>query len=321
MAFDYTDEEIQVELARLGYENVTADRLHVFKKNLMKLISSERSKRISQKYLSDIPVSSDISRNYGSQRTRSNNKSQWMSQEESDLTPYSHSANDFANKPDMELMYNKHQITRSEMRKYNSMQNMYSPNMSSPGPEYASKPKMVQWKIPRETTIDSSAGDVRMDSPENDDDDSGQYDEDEINKKSRKQAKWDDSVEIVRPSSAFSEPRSGMKGVTRNISGIITRKEHPHTRNLFRTKPFERHQMYLRAWRAQPPIGEACRNTVCWQVHQKLLKKEEVKFPQKTLIPNPYVVPTTKARYGLRWAVRRCNENYEIPPCGFFHEM
>ncbi|CAG5127426.1 unnamed protein product, partial [Candidula unifasciata] len=100
---------------------------------------------------------------------------------------------------------------------------------------------------------------------------------------------------------------------------IITRKEHPHTRNLVRTKPFERHQMYMRVWKARPPVGEASRSSVCREVHNKLLRKEEIP-PTKALTPNPYIVPTDKPRYELRWAVRQCNENYEMPPCGFFHE-
>ena len=58
---------------------------------------------------------------------------------------------------------------------------------------------------------------------------------------------------------------------------VIRTGEPPHTRNLVKTIPWKRHQMYMRMWKAQPVVGEDNHNRVRKETQARMLQKEEIK--------------------------------------------
>ncbi|RUS70470.1 hypothetical protein EGW08_021769 [Elysia chlorotica] len=110
-----------------------------------------------------------------------------------------------------------------------------------------------------------------------------------------------------------TEPPYRIRGTNRCPSVIKTPLEPPHTRNLVKTVPWKRHQMYLRMWKAQPVVGEDQRFQLRKETQAKMLQKEEIKMPRRVYKPNTYVPPTENPRYKLRWEVRLATANYEMP--------
>ncbi|CAG5134863.1 unnamed protein product [Candidula unifasciata] len=326
MDIDFTDGEIREELARLGYKDVPEDKLVEFKKDLMRLIHSEKSKNNSldssierpksaaNTYSPDAPregsefVAGNFS-NHGNQWLRNQYKEDWHYQGEESLQTKKESGS-------------HHAVSRSNVSvvadekdcrfdRHSQCSDICSDSETDGGT------KFVKRKISRKGTNGQRVVDESF-STSDSIDHSGLYD---VYEKVKRLAMRDCECGKTRPTSADTEPPYRIKGINRNPSVLMARKDPPHTRNLNKTKPFQRHQMYLKAWKMQPPIGEDFRHNVCREVHSKLLKKDEVKPSHKMFVPNTYVVPSEKPRYDLRWAVRKCNQNYEMPPCGFFHEV
>ncbi|RXN10742.1 hydrolethalus syndrome 1-like protein [Labeo rohita] len=71
--------------------------------------------------------------------------------------------------------------------------------------------------------------------------------------------------------------------------------DHPHTRNLKKTDPVAKYLQYKQDWETFKPPGEKSRRDLHWAIRPR---------PQKTYIPNTYVVPTEKKRSALRWEIR-----------------
>ncbi|BFZ12024.1 hypothetical protein BsWGS_15063 [Bradybaena similaris] len=328
MDIDFTDSEIREELARLGYKDVPEDKLVEFKKDLMRLIHSDKSKNNSLNSSTERPrsavnahsqdaptvgsefVAGNFS-NHGNQWLRNKYKEDWHYQGGEKLS--SQAKKDSITHPAVTSSYVPVVADATDYRfdKLSQCSDLCSDSETDAGMKFV-KRKILRKGTNGQRVIDESFS--TSDSIDN----SGLYD---IYEKVKRLAMRDCNCGKTRPTSADTEPPYRIKGVNRNPSVLTTRKEPPHTRNLSKTKPFQRHQMYQKAWKMQPPIGEDFRHNVCREVHSKMLKKDDVKLSQKMFVPNTYVVPSDKPRYDLRWAVRRCNQNYEMPPCGFFHEV
>uniref|UniRef100_A0A0B6Y8Z5 Centriolar and ciliogenesis-associated protein HYLS1 C-terminal domain-containing protein n=1 Tax=Arion vulgaris TaxID=1028688 RepID=A0A0B6Y8Z5_9EUPU len=336
MDVDFTDGEIREELARLGYKDVPEDKLADFKKDLMRLIHSERSKNSSfnssnegsKPEVKDFSPTPELDpvfaarnfSNHGNQWLRNNYKEDWHYQGEEMQPSIAQSKRDHSRNATVSDSYTHPSVpvaivTDGKDYVTNKQNNYSSGNYSDSDAD--SVARYVKRKTVRKGTNGNKVVDESFSTTDSIDN-SGLYD---VYEKIKRLAMRDCECGKTRPTSAESEPPYRIKGVNRNPSVMMTRKEPPHTRNLVRTKPFQRHQMYQRAWKLQPPIGEDFRHGVCRDVHSKLLKKEEVKLSHKVFVPNAYVVPSEKPRYELRWAVRKSNQNYEIPQCGFFHEI
>ncbi|XP_056324422.1 centriolar and ciliogenesis-associated protein HYSL1 [Danio aesculapii] len=80
--------------------------------------------------------------------------------------------------------------------------------------------------------------------------------------------------------------------------------DHPHTRNLKKTDPVAKYLQYKQEWEMFKPPGEKSRKELHWAIREQLMYQPPPPRPQKTYIPNNYVVPTEKKRSALRWEIR-----------------
>ncbi|XP_039513514.1 midasin [Pimephales promelas] len=80
--------------------------------------------------------------------------------------------------------------------------------------------------------------------------------------------------------------------------------DHPHTRNLKKTDPVAKYLQYKQDWEMFKPPGEKSRKELHWAIREQLMYQPPPTRPQKTFIPNNYVVPTEKKRSALRWEIR-----------------
>ncbi|XP_056108735.1 protein starmaker-like [Rhinichthys klamathensis goyatoka] len=121
-----------------------------------------------------------------------------------------------------------------------------------------------------------------------------------------------------RSSSVTEEPPSAfleyIRGMTRSHSESDIRPrpksfirpvfDHPHTRNLKKTDPVAKYLQYKQDWEMFKPPGEKSRKELHWAIREQLMYQPPPTRPQKTFIPNNYVVPTEKKRSALRWEIR-----------------
>ncbi|TRY88112.1 hypothetical protein DNTS_031493 [Danionella cerebrum] len=104
------------------------------------------------------------------------------------------------------------------------------------------------------------------------------------------------------------------KGMTRSHSENDIRPQpksfirpvfsHPHTRNLKKNDPVTKYLQYKQDWEMFKAPGEKSRKELHWAIRPR---------PQKTYIPNTYVVPTEKKRSALRWEIRHDLAHGVIP--------
>ncbi|MCI4383715.1 hypothetical protein PGIGA_G00029560 [Pangasianodon gigas] len=130
-----------------------------------------------------------------------------------------------------------------------------------------------------------------------------------------------------RHSSATDELPSAfqayIKGMTRSRSENDIRPrpksfirpvmDHPHTRNLKKTDPVAKYFQYKQDWEMFKPPGEKRRKELHWAIREQLAYQPPPPKPQRTYIPNAYVVPTEKKRSALRWEIRHDLANGIIP--------
>ncbi|KAG7327710.1 hypothetical protein KOW79_009316 [Hemibagrus wyckioides] len=89
--------------------------------------------------------------------------------------------------------------------------------------------------------------------------------------------------------------------------------DHPHTRNLKKTDPVAKYFQYKQDWEMFKPPGEKRRNELHWAIREQLTYQPPPPKPQRTYVPNTYVVPTEKKRSALRWEIRHDLANGIIP--------
>ncbi|XP_043916464.1 hydrolethalus syndrome protein 1 isoform X2 [Protopterus annectens] len=105
----------------------------------------------------------------------------------------------------------------------------------------------------------------------------------------RKQAKSEDDDNVSYRPKSFIRPLM----------------EHPHTRNLKKTDPVAKYFQYKQDWDSFKAPGEKNRKELRWCIREQMLyQSRPPPKPQRIYIPNNYVVPTEKKRSALRWEVR-----------------
>ncbi|XP_047659970.1 uncharacterized protein hyls1 isoform X1 [Tachysurus fulvidraco] len=114
-----------------------------------------------------------------------------------------------------------------------------------------------------------------------------------------------------------------LKGMTRSRSENDLRPrpksfirplmDHPHTRNLKKTDPVAKYFQYKQDWEMFKAPGEKRRNELHWAIREQLAYQPPPPKPQRTYVPNTYVVPTEKKRSALRWEIRHDLANGTIP--------
>ncbi|CAL1531240.1 unnamed protein product [Lymnaea stagnalis] len=327
---EFTDNEIREELARLGYKDVPEEKLAEFKKDLIKLINTERSKSNSLNSSSDevqydnrapstqqkINSSShkgNDRNNQGSPLAGTSYKEDWQYRGGRGETSYK-SLMDRGNRPTYPRSYSLYEMPIDIQRIETPPQDVNNClDVDQCSEAESETTKNLKRKICRKT----SSGERVVDESFSSSGVAGIY---EIYEKIKNLAMRDCECGKTRSMSTVSDPPYRIKGVNKNPS-VIKMGEPPHTRNLTRTVPFKRHQMYQKMWKAQPAIGDDFRHRMRKEVHSKMLQKDDIKVFHKVFVPNPYVVPTEKPRYDLRWSVRKANALYEMPPHGFYHEI
>ncbi|XP_026874151.2 uncharacterized protein si:dkey-23f9.4 isoform X2 [Electrophorus electricus] len=89
--------------------------------------------------------------------------------------------------------------------------------------------------------------------------------------------------------------------------------DHPHTRNLKKNDPVAKYFQYKQDWELFKAPGERSRKELHWAIREQLMYQPPPPKPQRTYIPNNYVVPTAKKRSALRWEIRHDLANGIIP--------
>ncbi|KAK3712666.1 hypothetical protein RRG08_058568 [Elysia crispata] len=314
---EFTDEEIREELARLGYRDVPDDKLIEFKKDLMKLIQSERSKSnslnssIEERHLEEPlkPCNEDIN----------NGRKNW--QEKNYLEDWHYSGRDrirpatagptpsqrgyaarsyglFEQPIDLGLSDQDEKQEKNNSSEYTD-ECYYLPCCS----------QSDRRQVKRKTARPTSASHCLINESASETDAAGIY---ELYERVRNLAMRDCECNRGGLTSSDSEPPYRIHGINKCPS-LIKTGEPPHTRNLVKTIPWKRHQMYLRCWKAQPIVGEDNHHQIRRETQAKMLQKEEIKMPRRIFKPNKYVPPPENPRYKLRWEVRRANSQYEMP--------
>ncbi|KAM4608189.1 centriolar and ciliogenesis-associated protein HYLS1 [Discoglossus pictus] len=80
-----------------------------------------------------------------------------------------------------------------------------------------------------------------------------------------------------------------------------------------RSDPVGRYQQYKQSWDALQVALERGRKELRWGIREQMMAPQPQPLPRPLPLPNPYVVPTDKKRYGLRWAIRQDMANGVMP--------
>ncbi|XP_048842891.1 hydrolethalus syndrome protein 1 homolog [Brienomyrus brachyistius] len=97
-------------------------------------------------------------------------------------------------------------------------------------------------------------------------------------------------------------------------SFIQPQQKHPHMRNVKKTDLVAKYFQYKQDWETFGVPGEKDRKELRWEIREQMMyKSQPVPKPQRTYVPNSYVVPTQKKRSALRWEVRHYLANGILP--------
>ncbi|KAI8784413.1 centriolar and ciliogenesis-associated protein HYLS1-like isoform X1 [Biomphalaria glabrata] len=320
---EFTDSEIREELARLGYRDVPDGKLTEFKKDLMRLIITERSKSNSLNSSADADGFKaatkqgdfvyDSTKKYD-EPAHAGYRENWRYKGHEETSKYStdYTFDKTGRVPGTYSLYDIPNSSRSE--------NIYGYKYDKSGvvdDGYSETDSEITRQLKRKTSRKTSDGSRVVDESSSS---TGVADLYDIYEKVKNLAMRDCECGKSRPTSSATEPPYRIKGVNKNPS-VIKVGDAPNPRSSARMAPNKRYHMYRQLWKVQPPIGDDIRRNVRNEVHTRMLQKEDIKVYQKTYIPNSYVVPTEKPRYDLRWQVRKANAMYEMPPHGFYHEV
>ncbi|XP_043108033.1 hydrolethalus syndrome protein 1 homolog [Puntigrus tetrazona] len=340
-SLDFSEEEIQQQLAALGYRNVPKQRLRDFKRDLDQLIRHEKSKSHSSTDWTSTSHSSSsksppallkekVQLNNigpGCNYVLFNTSSAGQHKEifSSTFNEDDHGDSGMNHNYDS---YSRHTIAQRPARPSTAPNRLETEVLdcsesTSPDREHQVHLKpVIKRKVLRKHQGRSQVCDESTHS-----EDSGTVSELEehldrmriaasrvhYNLDSEDTGSYTDRFSSVteEPPSAFQEY---IKGMTRSHSESDIRPrpksfirpvfDHPHTRNLKKTDPVAKYFQYKQDWEMFKPPGEKSRKELHWAIREQLMYQPPPARPQKTYIPNNYVVPTEKKRSALRWEIR-----------------
>ncbi|KAL6469201.1 hypothetical protein MHYP_G00227250 [Metynnis hypsauchen] len=358
---DFSEEEIEQQLAALGYTNITKERLLEFKRDLDLLISHEKSKSQTSAEWSSPKSQSCVSKSppvitKEKVQVHSVGSSYYMyshngaaDQQRPVLTSTFHEdSHENVMNPGPYDSYIKHSMAprytrpstapnRLEVEEapseiYHSV--LDSSQTVSPDRELHTnaKPAMKR-KVLRKQRGQSQVCDESTYSEDSDPISeleqrldhlrvSASHGRRELDSESEETGSYSD-----RHSSTTEELPSAfqayIKGMTRSRSESDIRPrpksfirpvmDHPHTRNLKKTDPVAKYFQYKQNWEMFKPPGEKSRKALHWAIREQLMYQPPPPKPQRTYVPNTYVVPTEKKRSALRWEIRHDLANGIIP--------
>ncbi|KAI1896572.1 hypothetical protein AGOR_G00096150 [Albula goreensis] len=353
-SLDFSEDEIEHQLALLGYNNIPKRRLQEFKQDLDQLIRHERSQSQSSSEWNSPRSQSEVSRN--SPTGVAVVREKLSVQKEPDLsirmTPQARSfqqerlvlrstygANNFNVRPEHYDPYIQYSMSTKRPQTSPALHRMEADDSenghnstfntsksSCPQTEFgnAGRP-VIKRKVLRKQ---SGQLQVCDESIQNDDTDDRLEDELE-----RLQVSVSDSEQLdlepdSQKSDSFGEATNAFqvysKGMPRSHSEndiqthpksfIRPQSEHPHTKNLKKTDPVAKYFQYKQDWETFRPPGERDRKRLRWEIREQMMYKGQPSKKPPIQLPNTYVVPTEKKRSALRWEVRHYLANGIPPP-------
>ncbi|XP_017333250.1 centriolar and ciliogenesis-associated protein HYSL1 [Ictalurus punctatus] len=350
---DFSEEEIQEQLAVLGYTNITKERLREFKQDLDLLIRHEKSR------------SSTSAERSSPESHRSSSKSPPAFTKEKVQVPgagskysYIYSSNRAADQHRQVLTsifddenrdsYIKHSVAPRCMRPSTAPNRLEVEDASSdvyPSVLGAGEPVRQQRDLHTNAKPALKRKVLRKHRGHSQVCDESTYSEDS-EPVSEMEERLDhlrvsapharhDSYSESEETGSYSDRRSSatvelpsafqfyIKGMTRSRSENDIRPrpksfirpvmDHPHTRNLKKSDPVAKYFQYKHEWETFKAAGEIRRKELHWAIRDQLAYQPPPPKPQRTYIPNTYVVPTEKKRSSLRWEIRHDLANGIIP--------
>ncbi|KAG1933458.1 hydrolethalus syndrome protein [Pimephales promelas] len=350
-SLDYSEEEIQLQLAALGYSNISKERLREFKRDLDQLIRHEKSKSHSSSGWTSPTSHSSSSKsppalikekvqlnnigpscNYVLLNTSSTGQRREIftstfnedDHRDTGMNHYydSYSRHSVAHRPARpSTAPNRLETEEGPSEIFHSV--LDGSETTSPDRDHQAHLKpVIKRKVLRKHQGRSHVCDESTHS-----EDSGTVSELEERldhmRIGASRVQYDSESEETgsysgRSSSVTEEPPSAFQEYIRRMtrsqseSDIRPRPksfirpvfDHPHTRNLKKTDPVAKYLQYKQDWEMFKPPGEKSRKELHWAIREQLMYQPPPTRPQKTFIPNNYVVPTEKKRSALRWEIR-----------------
>ncbi|XP_041351378.1 hydrolethalus syndrome protein 1 homolog [Gigantopelta aegis] len=327
-SIDFTEAEIQEELARLGYQNVPEEKLRDFKRDLHRLIEQEKSKDSS---LNTCPSSSERSQRTElsggfrdpvlRERVRADERHTELEERYNGYDKYGKENRLTARQePDLARMSLPKGLvyTGGQYSLYDGVDpRQPSHELQDDISECGSERRMVKRKVLRKTDKGSKFVDESMTESE-----AGSIAD--ANECLQRLGLGDASdLDLLRrpKSSKDYAPYRLSPNDPRPSSVILRPAEHPHIRNLRKCDPVARFQQFQQVWQTHKTPGEKDHKDLRWNIRAQMLTQDTFeKKPQKVFVPNNYQVPTEKKRSSLRWQIRTDIAQGNMPPCGFFCE-
>ncbi|XP_072517333.1 centriolar and ciliogenesis-associated protein HYSL1 isoform X2 [Salminus brasiliensis] len=356
---DFSEEEIEQQLAALGYTNITKQRLRDFKRDLDLLIFQEKSKSQTSAEWSSPQTQSTSSKSPpvitkekvqvhrdGSNYSYVYSHNGGADQERSVLTFHedshdygvNHGPYDSYIKHSMAPRYirpstapNRFEVEEAPSEIYHSV--IDTNQMANLHRDHITVKPAVKRKVLRKHRGQSQVCDESTYSEDSEPASeleerleqlrvSAPHGRRELESESEETSSYSD-----RHSSATAELPSAfeayIKGMTRSRSETDIRPrpksfirpvmDHPHTRNLKKNDPVAKYFQYKQDWELFKPPGEKSRKELHWAIREQLMYQPPPPKPQRTYVPNNYVVPTEKKRSALRWEIRHDLANGLIP--------
>ncbi|XP_066504443.1 centriolar and ciliogenesis-associated protein HYSL1 isoform X2 [Hoplias malabaricus] len=356
---DFSEEEIEQQLAALGYTNIPEERLREFKRDLDLLISHEKSKsQTSAEWISPKSQSSSCK----SPPVITKEKVEVHRTGSSYSYIYSHNGAADQQRPVMNSTFHEgcHDVSVDQASYDSYIKHSVAPKYIRP----STAPNRLQLEEAPSEIYHSLLGSnqtgqelhtnarpaikrkvLRKNQGQSQVCDESTYSEDSepvseleerldqlrVSAPNRQHELYSETDETGsysdRHSSATEQLPSAfqayVKGMTRSHSESDIRPrpksfirpvmDHPHTRNLKKTDPVAKYYQYKQNWEMFKPPGEKSRKELHWAIREQLMYQPPPPKPQRTYVPNTYVVPTEKKRSALRWEIRHDLANGIIP--------
>ncbi|CAD5123882.1 DgyrCDS12189 [Dimorphilus gyrociliatus] len=330
----FTEDEIKEQLETFGYRNVPRDRLIAFKKDLEKLVESERSKSNS---LAGSETSSQTSESSGPIVSRSNN----VKENYDPKVTYPVNRNVFkstygiqSNMKDIPTFRKENgktvRVPTANMSSTTTSATLTDEDedetsfLTSDYDTEPSIPRVTKSNVMKRKTLRKDEGKTIIDESftESEADDvvervnrrlanlrARAYQEQEKHTQVRPQSAPPQSSNLqpmFRIDENFDRPRSVIKPMMIN----------PHNKNVRKCDPVAKHQKYAEIWKKQKAPGEKQHKELRWNIRELMLYKDDVvtKKEPKVFSGNNYQVPSEKKRKDLRWQIRQNLAQGVVPP-------
>lgn len=324
--FDFTEEEIRRKLEELGYSHIPRDKLKQFQRDLKELIESERSTSeesgllrseespsVSDSYYTDSYLErskdTEISSSLHDALDSSTEPHRFVNRHRSPLEdsvfPRPKSAPSLAKSKINHQPYGKENV-RHHPVKAPTRGESTSTAESSPQEQSRPSSRNIKRKVLRRKDGEPRVFDESFTTNDSITDIS------DLEQRLRDLPLNNGDVDVADVISIDSEGseepnnfRPWENYAERGLPSFIRpSNRHPHTRQLKKSDPVSRYHQFRYEWQANKAPGEKSHKNLRWNVRGKMLQCDVFEKPQRSFVPNNYVVPTEKKRQALRWEVR-----------------